>query len=267
MSNPVFDALLGAMVMHAHTEIPAAVLQDTRANILAASAATVRFAVATDNADTLGGYEIFFANGSAWYEMPFRIYVKPNAPDMGAYQDSSRIGYGVDYVTDKRLSNVSVGDNATTATGAVRFNQTTNKFQIYYGGAWNNAVVGFVFDEASDARLRHTPVGHTETYDIFSGNSQSLGLNGIPSTQQYNTSMGAYPDPLKIDGGNADMSNPATVVNLLNRQIFRILVRRMTDAQRTALTAYDTLEGELVYATDTKKLYISDGAGTLTALN
>lgn len=266
MSNPVFDSLLGAVMLHAHTEIPAAVLQDTRANILATSAATVRFAVATDQPDTYSGYELWFANGAQWYRLPARLYLWSN-PDMGAYQDSAPNGYGDTYITDKRLSNVSVGDNANTDTGGIRFNATTLKFQIYYSGAWQNAVVGITLTEGSDGRLEQQPQGKTEYYDAFSGNSQTVGLNGIPMSQQFKSDMGAYPDPLKIDGGNADMSNPSTVVDLLNRQIFRLLVRRMTDAQRAALTAYDTLEGELVYATDTKKLYISDGAGTLTALN
>ena len=65
MSAPTFDNLFGGMLMHTHSEIPAAVLQDTRANILATSAATVRFAIATDEPDTYGGYQIWFANGTA----------------------------------------------------------------------------------------------------------------------------------------------------------------------------------------------------------
>lgn len=262
MAQTIVDALLGTIVNHTHSEIPSAVLIDTRANILATSAATVRFAMANDQADSLGGYELFFANGASWYQLPFRLYVRSgSAPDVGAYQDSSRVGYGIDYISDKRISNSSIGDNANTDVGGIRFNQTTLKFQVYYSGAWQNAVVGFTFDEASDGRLRHTPSGHTETYDVFSGNSQSVGLNGLPISQQFKTDIGAYPDPLLISGGNADMSNPATVVNLLNRQIFRIVPRRMTAAQRAALSQYDTLAGEHVYETDTNDEYVTDGAG------
>ena len=265
MSAPTFDNLLGAMLMHGHTDIsatiPAATLQDTRANIIAASAVTVRFAIATDT------LELFFCNGSAWYLLPFKFYIEPAAPDMGAYQDSNRAGYYDDQITDKRLSNVSFGDNATTTTGGVRW--TGTYFQVYYNGTWNNAVIGFSFREASDGRLQIKPSGLTDWYDVFTGNSTSVGLNNLPITQQHNTHIGAYPAPQIVDGGGATMDNPTTSYanQLINRTIHRILVRRMTDAERTALTAYDTYECELVYATDTKKLYISDGAGTLTALN
>lgn len=264
MSAPTFDNLLGAMLMHTHSEIPAAVLQDTRANILATSAATVRFAIATDEPDTYGGYQIWFANGTAWYKLPARIYLW-SAPDMGAYQDSARNGYGDTYVTDKTISNVTLGGNANTTTGGIRW--TGTYFQVYYNSTWNNAVIGFTFQEASDGRLQIKPSGKTDWYDVFTGNSTSVGLNNLPITQQHNTHMGAYPAPQIVDGGAATMDNPTSNAQLINRTIHRILVRRMTDAERTALTAYDTYEGELVYATDTKKLYISDGAGTLTALN
>lgn len=262
MPAPTFDQLLGALMMHAHADIsatiPAAVLQSTRANILATSAATVRFAVATDNPNIYGGYEMFFANGTAWYELPFRIYLW-SAPDLGAYQDSVRNGYGPDYVTDKRLSNVSVGDNAATATGGIRFNQTTSKFQVYYNSAWNDAVIGLTMQEATDRRLQHKPSGLSEYYDAMSGNSQTLGLNNLPIVQQYNASMGAYPPPQIVDGGNVNMDNPASgTAQLLNRTIHRILVRRMTNAQRTALV--DMLQGEIVLETDTSKFYGYDGA-------
>lgn len=266
MSAPTFDHLLGALVFHTHTEIPATVMQDTRVNILALSAATVRFAVATDQPDLYGGYEVWFANGSNWYRFPARLYVW-TAPDMGKYQDSEPNGYGAADITDKRLSNVSLGNNVDVKDGAIQFNSTSLQFQIYKSGAWRDVLIGISLSEASDGHLQHVPTGFVLTYDIFSGNSERVGLSGLPIVQQHNVSMGAYPNPQIVDGGNADMSQSGTMLDRLNRTIHQILVRRMTDAQRAALTADDTMEGELIYATDTKKLYVSDGAGTLTALN
>lgn len=258
MSAPTFDNLLGAMLMHGHADInaliPAATLQETRDNIIAASAATVRFAIATDT------LEIFFANGSAWYLLPFKFYLEPTAPDMGAYQDSSRIGYYENDITDKTLHNVSLGDNANTSTGGIRW--TGTYFQIYYNSKWNNAVIGFTFSEASDKRLQHTP--SSEIYDAFSGNSQSLGFNNIPITQQYNTSLGAYPDSLKVDGGNADMNNQSVIVDLLNRQIFHVLLRRDTYANLKANNTY-YFEGEPAYPTDkTGRLYVGNSSNRIT---
>jgi hypothetical protein len=37
--------------------------------------------------------------------------------------------------------------------------------------------------------------------EVNSGNSDNLGLNGLPIVQNYKVSMGAYPIPLEIDGG------------------------------------------------------------------
>lgn len=251
MSSPTFDVLLGALLKHDHSGAPAATLQDTRDNILAASAATVRFAIATDT------LELFFANGSAWYLLPFKFYLEPATPDMGAYQDSSRIGYYADWITDKTLSNVTLGNNANTNTGGVRWNGTG--FQVYYNGQWNNAVVGFTFREASDGRLQIKPAGKTEWYDVFTGNSESVGLNNLPITQQHNTHMGAYPAPQIVDGGDVNMDNPTTAYanQLINRTIHRIRARRMTKAEALALV--DHMEGEPVYLTDTNQTVTSDG--------
>lgn len=254
-TDPTFDALLGALVSHAHAGLPSATLQDTRANIIAASAATVRFAIATDT------FEIFFANGSDWYLLPFKFYIEPAAPDMGAYQDNNRAGYYDDFITDKHLANVHVGGNSATEEGGIRW--TGTYFQIYYGGQWNNAVIGFTFREASDGRLQIKPSGLTDWYDVFTGNSVGLGLNNLPITQQHNTHIGAFPAPQIVDGGGVTMDNPTTAYanQLINRTIHRILPRRMANAQRLALSQYETMAGEHVYETDTNDEYVSDGTG------
>lgn len=119
MSAPTFDALLGALVAHAHSETPAATLIDTRANILAASAATVRFGIASDT------LEIFVATGSAWLLLPIRFYEESATPDMGYTQDSTPLGVYADAITDKRLSNVTLGNSVLTTAGGIRYNAST----------------------------------------------------------------------------------------------------------------------------------------------
>lgn len=168
---------------------------DTKANILAMTCTGRRLAFATDT------YEFFFDNGTAWYLMPFALIAEPAAPDMGVEQGSSRIGYGTDYVSDKDIVNCLLLGNARSEEGA--FRTASGVFQIYLNGVWNDVVINFRFREHSAGayELEHMPIGYTEWYEVMSGNSNSLGLNGYPLIQQYTASMGPYPVPLEIDGG------------------------------------------------------------------
>lgn len=192
MTTPVLDKLLNAMLLHDHGAFPPVV--DTRANLLAT----------TPDGDGQIGFttdylEAFIAYNSGWYLHPFRLILDPAAPDMGAdWLENSRIGYGIDYITDKRLSNVSVGSNATTETGALRLNLDNSPptLEMYDGTSWG---VYVAFD-LSNNDLRHTLLGYA--IKVWRGDSVALGLNGRPLVQEYQISMGAYPVPLVIDGGS-----------------------------------------------------------------
>lgn len=258
MSSPVFDALLGLFVKHSHPEIPAAVLLDTRANILAADAATVRLAVSTETVGDYDGHEVFLANGSAWLLLPFLLYPEPEATNMGIEQSSPRIGYGEHYISDKALSNVWLGGNSLEIAGALR--HTEDGFEGHHDGAYRTFVVGFVFQEGEDGQLQMQPNGSTDWFDVFTGNSVRLGANGLPLTQQHNTHMGAYPAPQIMHGGNAAMENPAQNRRLLNRTIHRIVPRTMSNAERLGLSGYQVFEGEDVFCSDTKTKWWWDGS-------
>lgn len=173
------------------------ILKDTKANILAATATAGRLAYATDT------YEFYVADGTNWRKAPFALVSEPQAPDMGYLQDSSRIGYGTNYVTDKLVANCQIGSNAKTtlADGDVRV--SSGALQVYLSGAWKDVVTGFRLREDDSGYLvfEHKPTGMTEWLEINSGNSNTLGLNGLPMIQQYGASMGAYPVPLHVDGG------------------------------------------------------------------
>jgi len=265
MATPVFDTLLGDMVMHEHPASGAAEpITDTRANILAMSPASPVFAQSTDYND------LFFWNGSAWLLVPFPFVAANANPDMGAYQDSSRIGLHANYVDDKLLTRITIGTTYNnTRDGELRYDPSAAIGAGFFGrigGAFAKFVTGIVLRELS-SRLQFQPSGSSEWYDVARMNSTSVGLNGLPITQDGQTSMGAYPAPLIIDGGNKNMDNPSTTTLLLHGTIFRLRCRRMTEAERAAMVAGHHAEGELIYATDTKKLYVSDGAGGMTALN
>lgn len=172
-------------------------LVDTQANILAETAASGLVAFSTD---TLA---LWIADGSTWRKVPFALVPDLAAPDLGYRQDSAPIGIGTDYIADKTLTNVVLGANGAAATGGVRVT-TAGVFQVYLNGSWNTVVTNFILREDSTYgySFEHMPVGFTQYLEIVSGNSPyNLGLNGIPITQGYITSLGAYPVQPILDGG------------------------------------------------------------------
>lgn len=176
----------------------AAAYRDTEYNILAITPTAGLIAWATD----LG--QLMVANGTNWYINSSYLAKDLQNPDMGYLQGSNRAGYGLTYVTDKTISNSSIGANSNTAVGGIRYNATglnnTPSVQLYFNSTWNNIVAGLNIQEVN-AVLEHTPVGYTQRIAIFSGNSDLLGLNGLPIIQGYVVSMGAYPAPPQVDGG------------------------------------------------------------------
>lgn len=130
----------------------------------------------------------------------FKNY-NPDLMDMGIEQANDNRGYGDDYVTDKLLAYCKIGGYASEEEGSVRNNAGT--FQIYLNGAWEDVVTNFRFreDVNGNYELEHKPVGFDMWLEVASGNSDELGLNGLPLVQNYSISMGAYPAQLQIDGG------------------------------------------------------------------
>ena len=124
-----------------------------------------------------------------------------NIPDIGQVQTSDARGYGLDYVSEKTLAYVRLSSAAFDEEGAVRIKD--NVFQTYMDGTWQDVVTNFRFreDENGEYELEHKPVGFEWWIEVNSGNSDNLGLNGLPIVQNYKVSMGAYPVPLEIDGG------------------------------------------------------------------
>lgn len=145
--------------------------------------------------------QLMFYSGSAWYVLSAYLDIDLSAPDMGWLQNSNRSGYGKSYVTDKVISNSSFGANANTTAGGIRYNTTLLKLQAYLNSAWETIVSNLLLEEVSTI-LEHTPIGYTSRIKVFSGNSDNLGLNGLPIVQGYKVSMGCYPVPAQIDGGS-----------------------------------------------------------------
>lgn len=174
----------------------------TKANIMARTGdAQGQLAFATDT------LELYISNGdNTWNKQPFKFVLEPAAPDMGYTQDSSVIGYGDDYVSDKLLANVDIGNSADTSHASANrmpIRASNGQFQVYANSQWNNIVVGFTFrmDSSFGYTLEYLPTGFTDYIEIMSGNSlNNLGLNGLPIYQNYKSSVGAYPYPVQIQG-------------------------------------------------------------------
>lgn len=165
---------------------------DTKDNILASTPTAGAYAISTDTD------ELFFYDGTTWQKSPFKLFTDSVNPDMGYDQESNRLGYGTDYITDKTLSNTKIAGNVLTENGAVRVNTSIspNRLQIYLRDKWNTIFEDLTTDYGD---FRHTPL-NKEVY-IWSGDSVAVGLNGRSITQDYVTSMGAYPPARIIEGG------------------------------------------------------------------
>lgn len=204
--------------------------------------------------------EVWVADGTAWQKIPFALVPDPLPPDMGWTQDSSRIGLAPNYVDSKLLTRAVIGTTSRELNGGVRYDNVAVGFFGRVAGVWQKFVTGFKFLETA-LRLQWQPATSPEWYDAARLNSTSVGLNGLPLVQDGQASMGILPLPLIIDGGNVDMSAPNPATLRFHGVVFRILPRRMTNAERLALGIDATMQGEHVFETDTNAEYISDGAG------
>jgi len=124
-------------------------------------------------------------------------------PDMGKEEKSDKRGYGLSYISDKLLAYCKIGTDADDEEGAIRATEG-GVFQIYLNGIWNDIVINFRLREDSDGayEFEHRPVGFDLWYEIMSGNSDALGIDGRPLVQQYVASMGAYQPDIIVDGGS-----------------------------------------------------------------
>jgi len=204
LSSAAFETVgVAAGLITAHVGLPNphtqyTVVSNTRAIILASSPTVRTVALATDT------LEMFAWDGLAWYVAPLELIVQPNAVDMGLLPpmvQNDRAGFNATSITDKTINNSAIGVNTNTTEGSIRV--SSGALQIYLLGVWNDVVTGFRFREDSVSgqyELEHRPIGFTSWIEVMSGNSDALGLNGLPLTQGYVTSIGPYPAHAQIVG-------------------------------------------------------------------
>jgi len=179
----------------------ASITLDTRENILDETPDNGATAYATD-------YPAMYLFNDQWLQSSATYLPRSGAVDMGALQGSNLAGIGADYITDKRLSNVSIGSNADERLGGVRVvfaaSLDRNLTQVYLDGAWQTVLTGVNIQ--TDDTERVPDIEFTDfapwVLSLITGNSDASDMNGVPVIQNMKIDMGAYSAPLVIDGGS-----------------------------------------------------------------
>ena len=149
----------------------------------------------------------FYYYQDAWEELSASLNVRAGPMDMGLEQDSALTGYGFSYITDKKLSNVSIGENASPVEGAIRttFAESleTKIPQFYLEGSWKTVLAG-IFIQTDDTE---NPVDieflnfEPWVLSLITGNSDSISLSGLPTVQNMKTDIGSFQTPIVVNGG------------------------------------------------------------------
>lgn len=191
------------------TTISSGATINTRDNILALSPTNGDIYYATD-------FNRFYIGlGGTW-----RTSVLPFKEDT---QTSTNIGiqqgfvtnYNVSYVTDidivnSNLDSCVVRDSTRDEDRMLRSIDLGNgqyQLQYYTDGAWRAILTGVQLQEDGNNILEFQPFGSSYWIETHTGNSNSLGLNGRPIIQTYETDIGPNPARRVYSGKYFDGTN------------------------------------------------------------
>ena len=130
--------------------------------------------------------------------------------DLGVVDFSARYGYDKTYVTDKEIDNCRFGFGTLVSGlgGEVRYDTAAGPagaLAVYNvaSASWQTVVANLTLREQPVTQIfEHEPLGGTSYLQVFTGDSELLGLNGIPMLQGYVASLGAYPVAQYLYGGS-----------------------------------------------------------------
>jgi hypothetical protein len=172
----------------------------TRAFIFNQTPANGTVAYATDREE-----EFLYFNG--WQQTNILFKPRSGATDMGVYQDSNLMGYGIDYTTDKALSNVLIRSNNREDEGGVRTLNAKSLgkriAQFYLDGSWKTVLTGINIEKDDIENPIDVEITDFEPYrlSLITGNSDLKDTRGKPLVQNMKIDMGVYQSPLQINGG------------------------------------------------------------------
>ena len=176
------------------------IIVDTRENIFAQTPENGTKAFATDREE-----EFIYING--WQQSDTIFSVRNSAFDAGSIQDASRTGYNKDSVNGKHLSDVTIGSNRFNKEGGVRtlISKTLNKrlAQFFLDGNWQTVLTGVNITTDASEGTPDIEFTDFEPYklSLITGNSDQLGIDGLPTVQRMKTSAGSRQLPMILDGG------------------------------------------------------------------
>ncbi len=172
-------------------EIEAAVV-DTFDNIFTLSPDAPLTAFATDRNRKM------FWDGSQWWMAAFEDGAA--GIDMGSETDHNDYGLGRDYLTRKRIHNSVIGWNDREEDGAASVDNS--EFRVWLDGALRTFNSNFrIVERDGQVMLQQQPLGYETWLSCWTGDSEELGLNGVPMIREGWADMGAYPSRLIISGG------------------------------------------------------------------
>jgi hypothetical protein len=174
---------------------------DTRANIFTLTPENGTTAYSTDTKQ-------YYVYNDAWEEFSSIQNTRASNYDIGYEQESNLAGYGSDYITDKRISNCLIGENAREELGGIRVTYADslgrNIAQYYLDGEWKTALTGVNIQ--TDDTENPVDIEFTDfspwVLSLITGNSDAKDYNGVPMVQNMKVDMGVYSSPLLIDGGS-----------------------------------------------------------------
>jgi len=174
---------------------------DTRANIFALTPENGTTAYSTDTKQ-------YYVYNDAWEEFSSIQSTRASNYDIGYEQESNLAGYGSDYITDKRISNCLIGENAREELGGIRVTYADslerNIAQYYLDGEWKTALTGVNIQ--TDDTENPVDIEFTDfspwVLSLITGNSDAKDYNGVPMVQNMKVDMGVFSSPLLIDGGS-----------------------------------------------------------------
>ena len=136
-------------------------------------------------------------DGTNWRAQSLRLPIENEAPDMGSGQDSDKLGYTKDDITDKKLHNIVIQGSERQENGSLRVDvdKDPNTFEIYLRDEWQTIIYDLTTQTGD---FRHTPLD--KPVYVWRGDSVEVGANSQPMIQEYKTSMGSHPGYRKLTG-------------------------------------------------------------------
>lgn len=147
------------------------ILVDTRDNILATTPASNTIALASDT----GHFYVY--DGSEWKISPLPMGIVSTGEDMGAFTFERDYGYGIADLSNKFLHNTVIRYNDKSQEGAIRYDTTNKKLEVYKNAAWRNVIIYSIAEENDLARWSKYTTYDNDAYsnDIIHENQTDMG--------------------------------------------------------------------------------------------